>query len=292
MVLDELQRAGRALTFAELTAGCRHPSEIVVHFLALLELYKHEHVELEQATTFGDAGRDRRPTCTARWPTCVDLRRATADVGMEESGGSRWSPTRPCARRSRRSCWSPPTRCPSTPSREVLEITAEDALALLPLAARLLRRRGPRLRAARGRRRLAPLHRPRRRALRRALRAGRPLQPPLAGGAGDAGDRGLPAAGDARPDLRHPRGRGRRRAALAGRSAAWSRRSAATRAPARPRASARPRCSSSRSGWRRSRTCRRSPRSRPAARRPPEPAPGGYKAARRELDALAAEGPA
>lgn len=54
MVLDELTRADRPLTFAELTAGCRHASELVVHFLALLELYKHQHVDLDQGQTFGD----------------------------------------------------------------------------------------------------------------------------------------------------------------------------------------------------------------------------------------------
>ena len=54
MVLDELVRADRPLTFTELTAGCRHRAEVIVHFLALLELYKLEQVDLEQATTFGE----------------------------------------------------------------------------------------------------------------------------------------------------------------------------------------------------------------------------------------------
>lgn len=54
MVVDELVRAGGRATFAELTAGCRHRVEVVVHFLALLELYKVGAVDLDQAARFGD----------------------------------------------------------------------------------------------------------------------------------------------------------------------------------------------------------------------------------------------
>jgi segregation and condensation protein A len=54
LVTDELQRAGGRATFAELTAGCRHRVEIVACFLALLELYKVEAVDLSQSTSFGD----------------------------------------------------------------------------------------------------------------------------------------------------------------------------------------------------------------------------------------------
>ena len=52
MVVQELQRAGGAATFTELTAGCRHRVEVIVHFLALLELYKLDMVDLEQAANF------------------------------------------------------------------------------------------------------------------------------------------------------------------------------------------------------------------------------------------------
>ncbi len=52
MVVQELQRAGGEATFAELTAGCRHRVEVIVHFLALLELYKLELVDLDQAGNF------------------------------------------------------------------------------------------------------------------------------------------------------------------------------------------------------------------------------------------------
>ncbi len=53
MILDELTRADAPVTFGELTAGCRHVAEVVVHFLACLELYKLDHVELEQPANFG-----------------------------------------------------------------------------------------------------------------------------------------------------------------------------------------------------------------------------------------------
>lgn len=54
IVVDELQRAGGRASFRELTAGCRHRVEVIVYFLALLELYKLEHVDLEQSGTFGE----------------------------------------------------------------------------------------------------------------------------------------------------------------------------------------------------------------------------------------------
>jgi segregation and condensation protein A len=54
MVVDELHRAGGRATFAELTAGCRHRIEVIVCFLALLELFKLEVVDLQQAGAFAD----------------------------------------------------------------------------------------------------------------------------------------------------------------------------------------------------------------------------------------------
>jgi segregation and condensation protein A len=54
MVMDELARAGGRASFRELTGGCRHRIEVIVHFLALLELFKLEHVDLEQPGSFGD----------------------------------------------------------------------------------------------------------------------------------------------------------------------------------------------------------------------------------------------
>jgi len=54
MVMDELARAGGRASFRELTAGCRHRVEVIVHFLALLELYKLGHLDMDQASSFGD----------------------------------------------------------------------------------------------------------------------------------------------------------------------------------------------------------------------------------------------
>lgn len=54
VVVARLQRAGGRITFRALTVGCRTRAEVVVHFLALLELYKSDLVELEQESSFGD----------------------------------------------------------------------------------------------------------------------------------------------------------------------------------------------------------------------------------------------
>jgi segregation and condensation protein A len=53
-VLAALRRMGGAATFPALTAGCRDRLEVVVTFLALLELYRGEVVDLDQAGTFGE----------------------------------------------------------------------------------------------------------------------------------------------------------------------------------------------------------------------------------------------
>lgn len=52
-VVDELSRVGR-LTFAQLTSGLIERLEVIVRFLAVLELFKQGHVELDQAERFGD----------------------------------------------------------------------------------------------------------------------------------------------------------------------------------------------------------------------------------------------
>lgn len=51
-LLDELPRAGR-ITFRELTGSLAERLDIVVRFLAVLELFKHGLVELEQPSHFG-----------------------------------------------------------------------------------------------------------------------------------------------------------------------------------------------------------------------------------------------
>ena len=42
------------ITFARLTADLGERLEVIVRFLAVLELYKQGHVELDQADRFGD----------------------------------------------------------------------------------------------------------------------------------------------------------------------------------------------------------------------------------------------
>lgn len=54
MLVDELLRAGGRARFADLTAGCGKRIEVIVCFLALLELYKLDRIELHQAGCFGD----------------------------------------------------------------------------------------------------------------------------------------------------------------------------------------------------------------------------------------------
>jgi segregation and condensation protein A len=66
LVADELERAGGRATFREITAGCRHRIEVIVCFLALLELYKLEQIDLAQIDRFGEI--------TVEWNTDLDWR--------------------------------------------------------------------------------------------------------------------------------------------------------------------------------------------------------------------------
>jgi segregation and condensation protein A len=52
-LLDELPRAGR-ITFRRLTADLADRIEVIIRFLALLELYKQGAIELDQPARFGD----------------------------------------------------------------------------------------------------------------------------------------------------------------------------------------------------------------------------------------------
>src|SRR6185436_18559502 len=52
-LLDELPRAGR-ITFRRLTADLAERLEVVVRFLAVLELYKQGLVDVTQTESFGD----------------------------------------------------------------------------------------------------------------------------------------------------------------------------------------------------------------------------------------------
>jgi segregation and condensation protein A len=62
---DHMELAGEA-TFRDMLAGCQERIEVVIRFLALLELHREGKVELEQAELFGDISvrwqpRDERP---------------------------------------------------------------------------------------------------------------------------------------------------------------------------------------------------------------------------------------
>ena len=52
-LVDELPRVGR-ISFRHLTQGLVERLEVVVRFLAILEMFKQGLVDIEQATTFGD----------------------------------------------------------------------------------------------------------------------------------------------------------------------------------------------------------------------------------------------
>ena len=52
-LVDELPRVGR-ISFRRLTSGLAERLEIIVRFLALLELFKQGYIDLDQAETFGD----------------------------------------------------------------------------------------------------------------------------------------------------------------------------------------------------------------------------------------------
>ena len=52
-LIDELPRVGR-VTFRRLTGSLVERLEIVVRFLAVLELFKQGFIELDQPTAFGD----------------------------------------------------------------------------------------------------------------------------------------------------------------------------------------------------------------------------------------------
>jgi segregation and condensation protein A len=52
-LIDELPRVGR-ISFRRLTSGLVERLEVIVRFLALLELFKQGYVDLEQTERFGD----------------------------------------------------------------------------------------------------------------------------------------------------------------------------------------------------------------------------------------------
>ncbi|MGA1440175.1 MAG: segregation/condensation protein A, partial [Ilumatobacteraceae bacterium] len=52
-LVDELPRVGR-ITFRRLTADLADRIEVIIRFLAVLELFKQGHVDLDQPERFGD----------------------------------------------------------------------------------------------------------------------------------------------------------------------------------------------------------------------------------------------
>jgi segregation and condensation protein A len=52
-MVDELRRAGR-ISFRRLTDGLVERIEVIVRFLAVLEMFKQGLVEIDQAETFGE----------------------------------------------------------------------------------------------------------------------------------------------------------------------------------------------------------------------------------------------
>jgi segregation and condensation protein A len=75
-LIDELPRAG-SVTFRSLTSGLGEKLEVVVRFLAVLELFKQGYVELDQISSFGDL--------TVTWLGVTDL-----DGQLAMSGADRY----------------------------------------------------------------------------------------------------------------------------------------------------------------------------------------------------------
>jgi segregation and condensation protein A len=77
-LVDELPRV-RRITFRELTRGLAERLEVIVRFLALLELFKQGLVELEQTATFGDI--------VVEWTGGQDRPLATIHAGIDDYEG-------------------------------------------------------------------------------------------------------------------------------------------------------------------------------------------------------------
>ncbi|HVM20579.1 MAG TPA: ScpA family protein [Egibacteraceae bacterium] len=84
MVVDELERAGGSATFEELTAGCRHRVEVIVHFLALLELYKLDLVDLLQPASFATLRVTANPESSWETSAFADMEEYVAAPATDE----------------------------------------------------------------------------------------------------------------------------------------------------------------------------------------------------------------
>ena len=87
-VKDSVDELGAVLpatgttTFRRLTAGLDERIEVIVRFLALLELYKDGLVDLEQANTFGEL--------VVRWVGPTTVPAVVVAPGVTDAGGDRW----------------------------------------------------------------------------------------------------------------------------------------------------------------------------------------------------------
>ena len=83
-LVDRLGDAGGRATFRTLTRSYRTRVEVAVAFLAVLELYKDEHVEVEQSTHFGDmviTGTAVDVVAVTRGDTTVEYRPLVVQAG-------------------------------------------------------------------------------------------------------------------------------------------------------------------------------------------------------------------
>ena len=180
--------------------------DVIVRFLAVLELYKQGLVEVDQTDRFGDI---RIEWCGTRdLPTAPSRSTPTRDEMNDDE--RRRAPPGDRGRRARR-----PRPGAAGVARPAPRTPRERHRAVVHRARRGLRGGASRLPARPRRRRLPLPDPPRPDALRRALRAPRPARQALGRGARDAGDRRLQAADLACPDRLDPRRRPRRRAAHA-----------------------------------------------------------------------------
>ena len=220
-VLALLPRSRRGAASATSPSASTEKLEVIVRFLAVLELFKQGVVDLEQVESFGELiVRAARPRRAGRCSTS----RSIDELGRRDRARRRHAcPSRPTSTRrgarvsdrnggrcrsararSRRSCWRRPSRCTPTVLAQLLELPVDAVEELCDAARRRVRGAKAAVPARAGRRRL-PLPDPSRRApVRRALRARRPDRAAVGPGARDARDHRLQAADRAGAALGDP----------------------------------------------------------------------------------------
>ena len=188
-LIDELPRAGR-ISFSRLTGDLAERLEVIVRFLALLELYKQGLVDLEQASSLAE----------------LHVYWLGPEIGLPTPARSTSRNTRgsgdgvrdPTCHRGHRDGGRPARR--AAPPGPVAGGVAGPGGGAVRRVGGVVPRRGPRLLAGAGGGRV-PLPEPRRPgALCRALPPRGPDGPPVRGRPGDPGHRRLQAAGLPGPD--------------------------------------------------------------------------------------------